>query len=117
MWKQYSDYYMTDKQLLTHALSVFGPKLFTRLSQSELCDALGLCDQKQMAVKLGITYETFRWRVAKGKFPKPEIKLAKRAYYSQQQVDAIDNQQVPLNTRREHFMDDDKDDKHGSKET
>ena len=85
---------MTNKQLLTHALSVFGPKLFTRLSQSEMCKALGLCDQKNMATRLGLTCEAFRWRIAKGQFPKPEIRLAKRAYYSAEQVHALEKQEA-----------------------
>ena len=113
---------MTTTPLLTQAISVFGPKLFARLSQSEMCEALGLLDQKQMAVKLGITYEAFRWRVAKGQIQKPEVTLAKRAYYSQRQVEQIssDALEIPssqLNTSGDSFMDDDEDDEHGTQET
>lgn len=89
---------MTTKQLLTQAISVFGPRLFNRLSQSAMCDALGLCDKKQMALKLGITYEAFRLRVAKGQIPTPEIKLAKRAYYTNEQAHALEIQQAQFNT-------------------
>ncbi len=112
---------MTNKQLLTQAISVFGPNLFARLSQSQMCDALGLLDQKTMAAKLGLSYEAFRWRVAKGQIPKPELKLAKRAYYSQRQVEQIssDALEIPssqLNTSGDSFMDDE-DDEHGPQET
>jgi hypothetical protein len=83
--------HMTDKQLLTLAVRIFGPKVLSRISQSEICSALGLCDQKRMAARLGLTYEAFRWRIAKGMLPKPEIKLARRAYYSAVQAAALEN--------------------------
>ena len=113
---------MTDKQLLTLAVQLFGPKGFSRISQSEICDVLGLLDRKQMAARLGLSYEAFRWRVAKGQIQKPEVTLAKRAYYSQRQVEQIssDALEIPssqLNTSGDSFMDDDEDDEHGTQET
>ncbi len=95
---------MTDKQLLSSAVRIFGPKVLSRISQSEICNALGLCDQKQMAVRLGLTYETFRWRVAKGMLPKPEIKLARRAYYSAEQVVALENQEAGASNAETPFQ-------------
>lgn len=97
---------MTNNTLLTTAISVFGPKLFSRLSQSEMCKALGLLDQKQMAQRLGMTYEAFRWQVAQAAIPKPEVKLAKRAYYSRQQAEdivreALEIREARLNNWRE----------------
>lgn len=37
---------MTDKQFLNSAVRIFGPKVLGRISQSTICNALGLCDQK-----------------------------------------------------------------------
>lgn len=88
---------MADKQVLTAAVRIFGSKVLSRISQSEICDALGLCDQKQMAARLGLSYEAFRWRIAKGDMPKPKIKLAKRAYYTAEQADALEKQQAQPN--------------------
>lgn len=88
---------MNEQQLLISAVRIFGPKVLGRISQSEICSALGLCDQKQMAARLGLTYEAFRWRVAKGDLPKPEIKLARRAYYTAEQADALEKQQAHSN--------------------
>ena len=94
---------MTEDTLLTLAIQKFGPKVFSRLSQSQVCEALKLCDQKAMAARLGLTYEAFRWRVAKGTIPRPEIRLARRAYYSAEQAmqmvsDALDfNEACALN--------------------
>lgn len=88
---------MTEDTLLTLAIQIFGPKVFSRLSQSQVCEELGLCDQKQMAARLGLTYEAFRWRVAKGKLPKPDITLARRAYYSAEQAEALEMKEAQLN--------------------
>ena len=71
---------MTTTPLLTQAISVFGPKLFARLSQSEMCEALGLLDQKTVAAKLG-----------------------KRAYYTNDQAHALENRQAQLNTSGDHL--------------
>ena len=97
---------MTYKQLITQAVRIFGPKVFSRISQSQVCKALGLLDQKQMAARLGITYEAFRWRVAKGQLPKPEIKLAKRAYYTKEQANALEIVEAQLNNLGDVCMDD-----------
>ncbi len=88
---------MADKQLLTSAVRIFGLKVLCRISQAEICNALGLCDQKQMAARLGLSYEVFRWRIAKGDMPKPKIKLARRAYYTAAQAEALEKQQAQLN--------------------
>lgn len=108
---------MTEDQLLTLAVRLFGPKGVSRLSQSQVCDALGLLGQKTMATRMGLSYEAFRWQVAKGQIPKPEIKLAKRAYYSEEQAHALEIRQAQLNTSGDSFMDDDEDKKHGPQET
>lgn len=92
---------MTDEQLLTSAVRICGPKVLSRISQSEICKALGLCDQKRMAARLGLTYEAFRWRIAKGILPMPEIKLARRAYYSAEQAAALENGEAHSNTSGE----------------
>lgn len=81
---------MTQDTLLTSAVQTFGPKIFTRISQAEMCEALGLLDQKQMAGRLGLGYEGFRWRVSKGTLPKPAVKLRRRAYYTAEQADALE---------------------------
>ena len=91
---------MADKQVLTAAVRIFGSKVLSRISQSEICDALGLCDQKRMAARLGHTYEAFRWRIAKGDVPKPKIKLARRAYYSAEQVNALEKREAQSNNSR-----------------
>ncbi|MEZ5945193.1 MAG: hypothetical protein R3C18_27785 [Planctomycetaceae bacterium] len=85
---------MNQQQLLTSAVRIFGSKVLIRISQSEICSALGLCDQKQMVAQLGLTYEAFRWRIATGMLPKPEITLARRAYYSAEQVVALEKQEA-----------------------
>lgn len=108
---------MTEDQLLTLAVRIFGPKVFSRISQSQVCEALGLCDQKSMATRMGLSYEALRWRVAKGKVPKPTIRLGKRAYYSEEQAHALESQQAQLNTSGDSFMDDEDDDEHGPQET
>lgn len=108
---------MTEDQLLTLAVRVFGPKVFSRISQSQVCEALGLCDQKTMAARLGLSYEAFRWQVAKGKVPKPIIRLGKRAYYSEEQAHALEIQQAQLNTSGDSFMDDDEVKKDDTQET
>ncbi|WP_166831595.1 helix-turn-helix transcriptional regulator [Thalassoroseus pseudoceratinae] len=88
---------MTDNKLLTSALQTLGPKLFSRISQSEMCEALGLLDQKQLAARLGLSYEAFRWRVSKGRLPKPAVKLMRRAYYTADQVDALEMREAHSN--------------------
>jgi hypothetical protein len=88
---------MTENELLTSAIQIFGSKVLSRISQSEVCNALGLCDQKQMAARLGLTYEAFRWRVARGSLPKPAVRLAKRAYYTAEQVEALVQQEAQSN--------------------
>lgn len=88
---------MTQETLLTLALQTFGPKLLTRISQAEMCEALGLLDQKQMAARLGLSYEAFRWRVANGRLPKPAVKLRRRAYYTAEQSDALETQEASSN--------------------
>lgn len=80
---------MTDNKLLTTALQTFGLKLLTRVSQAEMCEALGLLDQKQMAAQLGLSYEAFRWRVFKGTLPKPAVRLGRRSYYSGEQANQL----------------------------
>jgi hypothetical protein len=92
---------MNEQQLLTSAVRIFGPKVLGHISQSEICKALRLCDQKQMAARLGLTYEAFRWRVAKGDLPKPEIKLARRAYYTAEQAAALEKREAHSNTSEE----------------
>lgn len=92
---------MTDKQLLRSAVRIFGPKVLSRISQSEICSAVGLCDQKRMAARLGLTYEAFRWRIAKGMLPKPDIKLTRRSYYSAAQAAALENGDAHSNTSGE----------------
>lgn len=77
---------MKKENLLTSALHILGPKLFSRTPQSEVCEALGLLDQKQMANRLGLSYEAFRWRLSTGRIPRPEVRLGKRAYYTEQQA-------------------------------
>lgn len=88
---------MTKDKLLTSVIQVFGPKLFSRISQSEVCETLGLLDQKQMAARLGLTYEAFRWRVAKGVIPKPKVRLARRAYYTTEQAAPLEMQEAQSN--------------------
>lgn len=70
---------MTTTPLLTQAISVFGPRLFARLSQSQMCDALGLLDQKTMAAKMGLSY------------------------YTNEQAHALEIQQAQLNTSGDHL--------------
>jgi len=92
---------MNEQQLLTSAVRVFGSKVLSRISQSEICKALGLCDQKRIAARLGLSYEAFRWRVAKGDLPKPEITLARRAYYTAEQAAALEKREAHSNTSGE----------------
>ncbi|MEZ6131196.1 MAG: hypothetical protein R3C59_21185 [Planctomycetaceae bacterium] len=68
--------------------------MFTYISQSEMCEALGLLDQKQMAARLGLSHDAFRWRVAKGRLPKPTIKLRWRAYYADALMNALEKQEA-----------------------
>jgi len=50
-----------------------------------------------MAARLGLTYEAFRWRIAKGRLPNPEIRLARRAYYTAEQADALEKREPQSN--------------------
>lgn len=87
---------MTEEQLVS-AVQTFGPKLLTHISQSDMCEALGLLDQKQMAARLRLSYEAFRWRVSRGRIPKPTIRLRRRAYYTAEQADALEMQEAESN--------------------
>lgn len=101
------------EELLTSALQTFGPKLFARISQAEMCKALELLDQKQMAARLGLSYEAFRWRVAKGRLPKPTVRFRRRAYYTVQQADALEKREAQPNNSAAAIREDNK---HGSPE-
>ena len=48
-----------------------------------------------MAARLGISYEAFRWRVSRGRLPKPTVSLGRRAYYTAEQLDALEMQEAP----------------------
>lgn len=104
---------MAEEKLLISALQTFGPKLFGRISQTEMCEALGLLDQKQMAARLGLSYEAFRWRVAKGRLPKPTVRFRRRAYYTAQQFDALENPKAESNNSAAQIREDNN---HGSPE-
>lgn len=104
---------MAEDKLLISALQTFGPKLFARISQTEICEALGLLDQKQMAARLGLSYEAFRWRVAKGTLPKPTVRFRRRAYYTAQQADALEIREAQSNNSAATIREDNK---HGSPE-
>jgi hypothetical protein len=91
---------MTTTALLTQAISVFGPNVLARLP---CVVPSALLDQKTMAAKSELSYEAFRWRVAKGQIPKPEIKLGKRAYYTNDQAHALEIPSSHLNTSGDHL--------------
>ena len=100
---------MVEDKILISALQTFGPKLFARISQTEMCEAFGLLDQKQMAARLGLSYEAFRWRVAKGTFPKPTVRFRRRAYYTAQQADALEMQEAQSNNSAAKIREDNND--------
>lgn len=102
---------MTEDTLFTTALQTFGPKLFARISQAEMCEALGLLDQKQMAARLGLSYEAFRWRVAKGRLPKAMVRFRRRAYYTAQQAETLEIREAQSNNSAATIREDNK---HGS---
>jgi predicted DNA-binding transcriptional regulator AlpA len=81
---------MTDGDFIKSAFAAFGPKLFSGLSPAEVFHDLRLRNQRQMAACMGLSLDVFERRVAEGTLPKPEIKLGRRAFYTEEQASRIE---------------------------
>ncbi|QDV56279.1 hypothetical protein Mal33_22610 [Rosistilla oblonga] len=59
------------------------------LPQHKIKDSLGLVSIKEVANQLNMPYETLRSRMVSGQIPFPEMRLGRRAYFTQDQAEKI----------------------------
>lgn len=64
-------------------------RFLAALPQAETRRALNLVSVHELAEKLGLKYDTFRWWMIRGRIPFPSVRLLRRAYYSQEDADTI----------------------------
>jgi hypothetical protein len=80
----------TNEQILRRLILTFGvERLLAALPQDEVRRELDLVSIQEVADKLGLKYDTFRWHMSEGRIPFPSVRLLRRAYYSRQQAEAI----------------------------
>ena len=64
-------------------------QLVSALPQYALRKALALVSRRKLAQMLGLHESTLRWHRSKGRIPRPTKRLQRRAYYSQDEAEAI----------------------------
>lgn len=64
-------------------------KVISSLPQKAVCELLGLVCMKDLTHELGMPYGTYRSHMEAGKIPYPELRLHRRAYYRQEEAEAI----------------------------
>lgn len=80
---------MTRKQF-DKVVKHFGmERIVAALPQREVCDVLGLVCLKNLTQELGMSYDVFRRYMESGSVPYPEVRLLRRAYYTQAEGEAI----------------------------
>lgn len=84
---------LNDTNTLDLLVKHFGTqRLLAALPQAEVVEVLGLVTVPELAGELDVNYNTLRYAMQSGRIPYPQIRLARRAYYSRSQADVIQQQ-------------------------
>lgn len=82
--------YKIDEQLLRRLIGQFGvERLIAGLPQDEVRKALELVSMQEIADMLDMKYNTLHWHMTEGHIPYPQIRLARRAYFTCREATAI----------------------------
>jgi hypothetical protein len=80
----------TRRNGLERLIERFGvERLISALPQADVRDALDLVSMQELAVMLGLNYNTLRSRMKDGKIPFPQVRLVRRAFFTRDEADAI----------------------------
>ena len=81
---------MEPKQVLDKLIDELGPELIlAELPQKRICKLLNLTTMAELAEILGLNYHQLRWRLNAGEIEFPQFKIARRCYYTTEEVKAI----------------------------
>jgi hypothetical protein len=79
-----------DEQTVRKVVPTLGAEqLVSALPQYALRKALALVSMRELAGMMGMHESTLRWHRSKGRIPRPTKRLQRRAYYSQEEAEAI----------------------------
>lgn len=81
---------MEPRQVLDKLIDELGAEsILAELPQKHICKRLNLTTMNELAESLGLNYHQLRWRLNAGEIPFPQFRIARRCFYTEQEVQEI----------------------------